>query len=125
MSAQHAATPQSDEIVDECAPGIIPFPVSEVMISSVREWASAVTLFNIAEDTHGGPVQPPNHGCPGCLPLATVDARTNAFTLSRSYYELAQMSRFVRPGAVRIGSENFVTYNYTRPGRQLLQRRPR
>ena len=116
MSAQHAATPQWDEIVNECAPGIIPFPVSEVMISSVREWASTVALFNIAEDTHGGPVQPPNHGCPGCEPLATVNSQTNSFKLSRSFYELAQMSRFVRPGAVRIGSENFVTYNYTRPG---------
>jgi glucosylceramidase len=116
MGTQHGATPQWDEIVDECAPGIIPFPVSEVMISSVREWASSVTLFNIAEDTHGGPAQPPNHGCPGCEPLATVNAQTNSYELSRSYFELAQMSRFVRPGAVRIGSEDFVTYSYTRPG---------
>ncbi len=116
MNAQHAVTPQFDEIVDECAPGIIPFPVSELLISSARDWASSVTLFNIAEDTHGGPVQPPNHGCPGCEPLATVNAQTNAFKLSRSYFELAQMSKFVRPGAVRIGSENFVTYNYKRPG---------
>ena len=115
MSALHGAVPQFDEIVDECAPGIIPFPVSEVMISSVRDWASSVTLFNIAEDTHGGPVQPPNHGCPGCQPLATVNAQTNSYKLSRSFFELAQMSKFVRPGAVRIGSENFVTYNYTRP----------
>ena len=84
MSAQHAATPQWDEIVNECAPGIIPFPVSEVMISSVREWASTVALFNIAEDTHGGPVQPPNHGCPGCEPLATVNLQLEAMRASQN-----------------------------------------
>ena len=87
-----------------------------MLISSVRDWASSVTLFNIAQNTHGGPVQPPNHGCSGCTPLAIVDASRNAYSLQRSYYELGQMSKFVRPGAQRIASENFVSYAYTRPG---------
>ena len=69
-----------------------------------------MAVWNLVLDPSGGPVQPPNIGCPGCTGVATVDARTGAYTLTPDYYELAQLSRFVRPGAVRIASPNFVSY---------------
>jgi glucosylceramidase len=115
MGALHAAAPKLEQTVDECSPGILPFPVSEVMISSLRKWASSVVLFNLALDTRGGPVQPPNQGCGGCTGLAKVDSRSNSFRLMRSYYELGQVSKFIRAGAQRIKTENFVSYRYTRP----------
>jgi glucosylceramidase len=111
MSAVHRATPSSMQIVDECATGSGDvFPTSELLISALRTWASAVALWNLALTPSGGPVQPPNWGCPGCTGVATVDEQTGSYTLSRDYYELAQLSHFVRPGAVRISTPSFVSY---------------
>jgi glucosylceramidase len=45
--------------------------------------------------------------------VATVDPQTHTFTLSQDYYELAQLSHFVAPGATRIGSNTFVSYGLT------------
>lgn len=117
MSGFRAADPALDQIVDECSPGgITPTPTAEIVISSLRDWASTVALWNLALDPAGGPVQPPNHGCPGCIGLATIDERTGAAWLTRAAYQLGQVSAFVTPGARRIASNTFVTYTYPRPG---------
>jgi glucosylceramidase len=107
MQASHAAL---DQIVDECSPGIAPFPVAEVVISSLRDWASSVALWNLALDQGGGPVQPPNFGCPNCTGLLRIDSRTGQVTPSLAFYQLGQVSAFVAPGAQRIDSGHFVTY---------------
>lgn len=113
MSEFHARYPQLRELVDECSPGgPTPTPTTEVVIASMRNWASLVALWNLALDEHGGPVQPPNHGCPHCLGLATINQQSGAVSLTRSYYELGQASAFVRPGAQRVASRHFVTYRY-------------
>ena len=83
-------------------------------ISSLRDWASTVALWNLALDPTGGPVQVPNHGCPGCVGLATVDEHTGTASLTRSYYQLGQASAYVDPGAQRIASNHFVAYTYPR-----------
>jgi glucosylceramidase len=117
MSRFRRTAPRLDEIVDECSPGLItPTPTPEIVISSLREWASTVALWNLALDPRGGPVQPPNHGCPGCLGLARIDERTGAVSLTRSYYQLGQASAFIAPGARRIASRHFVAYVYPRSG---------
>lgn len=111
MSAVHRAAPGSMQLVDECSTGSGDvFPTSELLISSLRAWANAVAVWNLALDPSGGPVQAPNWGCPGCTGLAAVDESTGGYTLSRDYYELAQLSHFVRPGAIRISSPSFVSY---------------
>jgi glucosylceramidase len=112
MSAAHALAPALDEIVSECSPGIEAYPVAEIVIGSIRNWASAVALWNLALDPSGGPVQPPNSGCGGCSGVVTIDGRSHRVTLNRSYYELGQVSRFVQRGAWRIASEHFVSYDY-------------
>jgi glucosylceramidase len=84
--------------------------VSETVISSLRNWASAVVLYNLALNPQGGPVQPPNHGCPGCVAAATVDAATSTFRLNLNYFQLGQASHFIEPGAVRVATKNFVSY---------------
>lgn len=116
MSELHARVPSLDEIVDECAPGISALPTSEVVISSLRNWASTVALWNLALNPRGGPVQPPNTGCGGCYGLATIDTATESVRLTSAYYELGQASRFIEPGAQRIATNNFVGYDYTGPG---------
>jgi glucosylceramidase len=110
ISALHAEAPRLDEIVGECSPGIMPASTSEVEISSMRNWASALALWNLALDPAGGPVQPPNLACPRCTGIVTIDRATQAVTYTRAYYQLGQISKFVLPGAVRIGSNHFVRY---------------
>jgi glucosylceramidase len=116
MAQIHAAAPALDEIVDECSPGISTIPVSEVVISSLRDWASTVALWNLALNPNGGPVHVPDTGCPGCTGLVTINPRTGTFTPLLAYYQLGQASQFVALGARRVQSNTFATYNYTRPG---------
>ncbi|MGZ4243712.1 MAG: glycoside hydrolase family 30 protein [Solirubrobacteraceae bacterium] len=117
MDQFRRAAPDLDQIVDECSPGLItPTPTAEIVIGSLREWASTVALWNLALDPQGGPVQVPNHGCPGCVGLARIDERTGAVSLTRSYYQLGQASAFIIPGAQRIASTHFVSYVYPRAG---------
>ncbi|HEX3691585.1 MAG TPA: glycoside hydrolase family 30 beta sandwich domain-containing protein [Solirubrobacteraceae bacterium] len=117
MSVLRQAAPRLDEIVDECSPGLItPTPTPEIVIGSLRNWASTVALWNLALDPQAGPVQPPNHGCPGCLGLAQIDERTGAISLTRAYYELGQASAFIASGAQRIAATHFVRYVYPHRG---------
>jgi glucosylceramidase len=109
MTGVHAAAPAATQIVDECATGSFDsWNASEVMIASLRNWASAVGMWDLALDPTGGPVLPPNTGCQGCTGLATI--ANGGFTLSLNYYELAQLSRFVQLGARRISSDHTVSY---------------
>jgi glucosylceramidase len=110
IAALHAQAPRLDEIVSECSPGLEPASTSEVEIASMRNWASALALWNLALDPSGGPVQPPNRACPHCTGIVTVHEATHAVTYTRDYYQLGQASKFVLPGAVRIASNHFVSY---------------
>ncbi|MGA9858275.1 MAG: glycoside hydrolase family 30 beta sandwich domain-containing protein [Solirubrobacteraceae bacterium] len=117
MNEFRHADPRLDEIVDECSPGgTSPTPTSEIVIASLRDWASTVALWNLALDPHGGPVQVPNHGCPACVGLASIDEHTAHVGLTRSYYQLGQASAFITPGARRIASNHFVSYAYPHKG---------
>ena len=73
------------------------FPVPEILIGSLRNWASSVTLWNLALNPAGGPVQQPNSGCPGCTGLVTINQRTHRVRFSTAYYQLGQVSRLCNP----------------------------
>jgi glucosylceramidase len=109
MSALHAVDPRVKQVVSECAPGIIPYPPTEVMISALRNWASAVALWNVALDPAGGPVELPNSACTGCTPLVTISERTHRATRDLDYYQVGQFSKFIQPGAVRIAATRLVS----------------
>jgi glucosylceramidase len=112
MSAVHRRAPRLEQIVDECSPEVRKFSTAELTIASLRNWASAVAVWNLALDASGGPVQTPNVGCSGCTGVATV--RGHDFRLSLKYFQLGQVSRFVHRGAYRIGSGHFVSYGTDR-----------
>ena len=118
MSALHRQAPMLDEVVSECAMGSLPFNTSQLEIASLRNWASSVALWNLALNPSGGPVQPPNAGCQRCTGIVTIDPATHRVTFTRDYYQLGQLSKYVAPGAVRLGSNHFVSYSYvpTIPG---------
>jgi glucosylceramidase len=116
MSQLHAMRPALGTIVDECSPGISAIPTSEVVISSLRNWAGTVALWNLALNLGGGPVELPNTGCRGCYGLVKINEDNGWANREVPYFQLGQASEFIEPGARRIGSTSSVTYTYTRPG---------
>jgi len=96
-----------DQMETECSGGTDPAPAAELMIASFRNWASSVMVWNLALDPAGGPVEPPDYGCPKCTGVVTIDPRTHTVRYSLDYYQLGQFSRFVEPGAQRIASNTF------------------
>jgi glucosylceramidase len=109
MSQLQQAAPTLDQIVDECSPEIRGFGTPEFLLSTLRNWASVLSVWTAATDPNGGPIQPGNN-CGGCRGLVTIDPNAHTVTLRTEYYQLGQVSSFVQPGARRIDSPNFVTY---------------
>jgi O-glycosyl hydrolase len=109
MTQLEQSAPGLDQIVDECSPEIRGFGTPEFLISTLRNWASVVSVWTAATDPNGGPIQPGNN-CGGCRGLVTIDENAGTATLRTEYYQLGQVSSFVQPGAHRIDSPNFVTY---------------
>ena len=98
-------------LMTECSPGIIPYTGGEAAIDAMRNWASTATLWNVALNPSGGPVQAPNEGCGNCTGLVTINQNTHKVTYSLNYYQLGQVSKFVQRGAVRIDTPRWV-YDY-------------
>ncbi len=105
MGALHAEQPGVLEMVSECSPGMIPYPVSEVAIDAVDNGASTVAYWNLALNRTGGPVEEPNRGCPRCTGLITVSEATHSVRFGANFYDLGQVARYVRPGAVRLEAQ--------------------
>ena len=109
QSKVHDAYPDKETYFTECSGGewkphwreTLPWFMRYLIIGTTRGWAKGVLLWNIALDENHGP-----HlgGCKDCRGVVTIDSRTGAVTRNFDYYALAHASRFVRPGAVRIGS---------------------
>ena len=70
-------------------------------VGAVRNWAKTVITWNMALDPSGGPH---NGGCDTCTGVVTIDPATGQATKEADYYVLGHYSKFVKPGAVRIGS---------------------
>ncbi|MCW2905957.1 MAG: Glucan endo,6-beta-glucosidase [Actinomycetia bacterium] len=74
-------------------------------IGSTRNWSQTVVNWNVALDPSGGPH---TGGCSTCTGILTAGPG-DTVTPSAEYYALGHLSRFVRPGAVRIASTSFGT----------------
>ncbi|MCD7035064.1 glycosyl hydrolase [Metabacillus sp. GX 13764] len=75
--------------------------MSNLIIGATRNWAKSVILWNVALDENNGPQ---NGGCPICRGVVTVDKHDGTYDKNVEYYALGHISKFVKPGAVRIGS---------------------
>jgi glucosylceramidase len=118
MSQLHRQAPKLQQWVTECTTqqAFATWIPSELEIASLRNWASAVDTWNLALDPAGGPVQAPNTACQGCNGLLTVNERTHQVSFNQGFYQLGQLSKFLKPGAVRIYSNHFVKYSGAGPG---------
>ena len=76
-----------------------------LIIGSSRNWAKTVINWNVALDPSGGP-----HvgGCATCTGIVTVGPG-DTVTPNAEFYTLGHLSRFVKPGAVRVASTSFGT----------------
>lgn len=109
MGRLHALFPAKESWFTECsgggwAPGWgknLQYFTRTLIIDTTRGWARGVLLWNLALDENNGP-----HlgGCKDCRGVVTIDSRTGAVTRNVEYYTLAHASRFVKPGAYRIAS---------------------
>jgi glucosylceramidase len=70
------------------------------MINDFRNWVCGWIDWNIVLDQQGGP----NHVGNFCDAPVIVDTETGDVHYQSSYYYIGHFSRFIRPGAVRIGS---------------------
>ena len=104
----HQEFPSVPLIESECSPGITPYSVAEAVIDAARNWAQGAQLWNLALDPSGGPVEPPDTGCPLCTGIITVNQQNRTASYGPNYYELGQISKFVMPGAVRVYSDRLV-----------------
>ncbi|WP_456314668.1 RICIN domain-containing protein [Pseudomonas shirazensis] len=75
--------------------------MQNVVIGSTNNWAKTVLEWNAANNPNLGPRTP--GGCNTCLGAITVNNSTS-YTKNVAYYIIGQISKFVKPGAVRISS---------------------
>ncbi|ALG08444.1 ricin-type beta-trefoil lectin domain protein [Kibdelosporangium phytohabitans] len=71
-------------------------------IGATRNWAKTVTIWNMALDNNHGPVI---GSCTNCMGVVTTNGSN--VTYNAEYYVLGHLSKFVKPGAVRIDSTGY------------------
>jgi glucosylceramidase len=74
------------------------------IISYTRNWGRTVTKWSLAVDQNMGPH---TGGCGTCTGLITVhngDSRSGQVDYTVEYYDMGQLTKFVKPGAFRIDS---------------------
>ena len=71
-------------------------------IGATRNWARTVSLWNLALDANHGPVI---GSCTNCTGVVRIDGGN--VTYNAEYYVLGHLSKFVKPGAVRIDSTGY------------------
>jgi glucosylceramidase len=76
-------------------------PVRRLLIGATRNWSRIVLEWNLAADPENKPFTD-RGGCPMCQGAITIDG--DRVTRNLAYYALAHASKFVRPGSVRVAS---------------------
>lgn len=100
-SGSHGATDTPAQIFR----GTLTWHARTITVGTTRNWAKSVADWNLALDANGGPH---NGGCDTCTALLTVNA-DNTVTTNAEYSTIGHLSKFVKPGAVRIASTNYGT----------------
>ncbi len=112
QSELHDAFPAKDIYFTECSasesgdpattfPDTLHWHTRFLTVGAIRNWAKTVITWNLALDPNDGP----HHGgCGTCRGVVTVDPATGHATPDADYYVLGHVTKFIRPGAVRIDS---------------------
>lgn len=81
--------------------GDLGWHLSEVVVGATRNWCRTALEWNLAADPKNGP-HTDRGGCDRCLGALTLDG--DRVVRNPAYYIIAHVSKFVRPGSVRIDS---------------------
>src|ERR1700722_7579664 len=81
--------------------------LENLVVDGIRNYAKSVVTWNMALNPSGGP----SMNCTTCTALVTVNNSADTASYNAEYYSLGQVSKFVKPGAVRIGSNTFGSGN--------------
>ena len=109
QSPVHDAFPDKDAWETECSGGewspkfgeTLGWMTDKLIIGAANNWSRGALLWNLALD----PAHGPHHGgCGDCRGIVTIDPATGSITRNVEYYVLGHASRFVLPGAYRIGA---------------------
>lgn len=101
MTTMHALHPDKDIYQTELSPGCQSQNPAQLVIGAMRNWARSAITWNVTLDPRGGPFH--LRDASNCIPLVTVGDDGKPI-YNAAYYREGQASRFVRPGATRIGS---------------------
>jgi glucosylceramidase len=74
--------------------------IKNIIIGTMRNWSRVALEWNLANDPGFGPHTP--GGCTQCKGAVTINGSTA--TKNVSFYIIGQVSKFVPPGSVRLGS---------------------
>ena len=85
--------------------GTLRWHARNITIGTTRNWAKTAITWNVALDADAGPH---NGGCATCTGMLTVHD-DGTVTRNAEYYTIGHLSKFVKPGAVRIASTSFGT----------------
>lgn len=98
-SGSHGAEDTPEQIFR----GTLTWHARTLTVGTTRNWAKSVVNWNIALREDGGP-----HlgGCATCTGLVTV-LEDGTVRRDAEFYTIGHLSKFVRPGAVRIGSTSY------------------
>jgi glucosylceramidase len=80
--------------------GDLAWHTRELIVGATRNWSRTVLEWNLAADPKHQPHTP--GGCDRCLGALTIDG--NKVTCNPAYYIVAHASKFVRPGSLRIAT---------------------
>lgn len=75
--------------------------MQNIVIGASNNWAKVVMEWNLATNTSYGPHT--SGGCTNCMGAITVN-NSSSYTKNSPYYMIGQISKFVKNGAVRIGT---------------------
>jgi glucosylceramidase len=106
--------PEMLQLETECSSKLSNIDPEQMAIRSLRNGVQGVQLWNAALDQKGGPKI--GNGCAGlpgttyagqdCIAPVRVNTTTGTYRMTSDFWALAQFSRFIRLGAVRVESTN-------------------
>ena len=99
---------------------IIAAPVGTIIIGATRNWCRNVLEWNLAAGPDFKPYTD-RGGCSMCQGAVTING--NSFSKNIAYYSMAHISKFVRPGSVRIATndiESLPNVAFTTPGNKKV-----
>jgi len=83
--------------------GDLVWHTKNVIIGAMRNWCKTALEWNLSSNTSLTPHTP--GGCTACLGAVTIDGDGNNITRNPAYYIIAHAAKCIRPGALRIASD--------------------